>query len=47
MSPTVITNGNIELKSNERLETVAKNPNNAMRGREIAKISVTNNKINR
>ena len=29
-SPKVITNGNIELKSNERLETVAKNPNNAI-----------------
>jgi len=29
-SPKVITNGNIVLKSNERLETVAKNPNNAI-----------------
>jgi hypothetical protein len=29
-SPKVMTNGNIELKSNERLETVAKNPNNAI-----------------
>ena len=29
-SPKVMTNGNIGLKSNERLETVAKNPNNAI-----------------
>ena len=29
-SPKVITSGNIALKSNERLETVAKNPNNAI-----------------
>jgi hypothetical protein len=29
-SPKVITSGNIELKCNERLEMVAKNPNNAI-----------------